>query len=150
MRTPTPPKSSQAGFTLIEILIVVLVVGIISSIALTNLAHALDRSRQRATMGDMRTISKAIEVYSIDHGHLPTAGNMNALRTVLMPYQSSVVPITDHWSHSYSYAVDAQQNYTIESFGKDGLDGTDITAGTRFDYNLDLVLANGQFTAAPE
>ncbi len=102
-------------------------------------------------MADMRTISKALEVYSVDHGHLPSdAGGIESLQTLLIPYQSSVVPVKDAWGHPYRFTSDVLGNYTIESLGKDGVDGAEITIATKDDYNRDIVLVNGQFVAAPE
>ena len=151
-RQPTDPgRPGQAGFTILEILVVAVIIGIIVSIALVSLMNALDKARQRATMADMRTISKAIEVYMVDQSLPPSsAGGIQALVTVLTPYHSTVLPVTDHWRHAYTYESDRAGNYTIASFGKDGIDGADISTASRFDFDLDIVLANGVFVAAPE
>ena len=139
----------EAGFSLIELLIVLAVIGIIAGIAMVNLLGALNRSKQRSTMADMRTIAIGIEVYHIDKGFLPAAGSMTQLRTLLIPYQASVVPIVDRWGHFFSYSQDGT-NYTIESFGRDGADGTEVTYATRANTDLDIQLANGLFVFAPE
>ena len=142
--------SRQAGFTLVEILVVVVILGLVSSIALYNLLHALDRSRQRATMGDMRAIGHAVETYCIDNGLPPAAADMTALRAQLVPYQASAIPVVDHWGHLYLYQEDGTGLYTIQSLGKDGLDGPDLSYDTRHDVTRDIVLQNGLFTASPE
>ena len=139
----------DAGFSLIELLIVLAVIAIIAGIAMVNLMGALNRSKQRATMADMRTIAVGIEVYQIDKGFLPTVSSMTQLRSVLIPYQASVVPIVDRWGHFFSYSHDGS-NYTIESFGRDGSDGTEVTYSTRANTDLDLQLSNGLFLFAPE
>lgn len=142
----------QSGYTLIEILIVLVVLSVIASIALASYWSTLDRSKQRATMADMRTISKAIEVYQTDHGlPPPDTGGMAFLQALLIPYQTTVLPMQDHWSHDYVYTADAATgNYTVESYGKDGVDGANITQSTRFQFDADIVLTNGQFVASPE
>lgn len=142
----------QAGFTLIELLVVFIVIAIVASIALASIWNAFDRAKQRATMADMRTVARAIELYQSDRGTLPTTTTgMAGLKKLLVPYQSSVIPIRDHWGHDFGYRVDAARGvYTVESFGKDGIDGQDITLATKLQFNADLVLANGQFVAAPE
>jgi general secretion pathway protein G len=142
----------ETGFTIIEILVVVLIIGIVASIALVALFSAFDKARQRGTMTDMRTISKAIEIYMVDHEVPPSdAGGMASLASVLIPYESSVIPVADQWRNGYRYTADlATRSYTIESFGKDGVDGANITTADRFDYELDIVLANGVFVASPE
>jgi general secretion pathway protein G len=145
------PERRQEGFTLIELLVTLVIVGIVTSIALVALMNALDRAKQKATMADMRTISKGLEVYSVDHGHLPSdSGGIAGLQAVLIPYQSSVIPIKDAWGHPYAYSRDNLGNYTLECFGKDGVDGAAITVGTKDDFNRDIVLVNGQFASSPE
>jgi general secretion pathway protein G len=139
----------DAGFSLIELLIVLAVIAIIAGIAMVNLMGALNRSKQRSTMADMRTIAIGIEVYHIDKGFLPAVSDMVSLRSVLIPYQASVVPVVDRWGHFFSYSQDGV-NYTIESFGRDGADGSEITYATRANTDLDLQLSNGLFLFAPE
>jgi general secretion pathway protein G len=139
----------DAGFSLIELLIVMSVIAIISGIAIINLLGALNRSKQRATMADMRTIAVGVEVYQIHKGFLPAVSSMTQLRSVLIPYQASVVPIVDRWGHLFSYSQDGT-NYTIESFGRDGADGTEETKTTRAHTDHDLQLSNRLFLFAPE
>lgn len=141
----------QAGFTLVEVLVVVVIIGVLTAIVLVSLINAFEKSKQRATMSDMRTISKAIETYQIDLGRYPVGGiSISQLAAILIPYQTSVVPQNDHWLHPYSYSSDGANNYSIESYGKDGVDGVDITPATRWQFDRDLILSNGVFTAAPE
>ena len=113
-------------------------------------AGALDKSKQRATVADMRTLARALEAYAVDNGYLPDdSGGIQGVEPLLIPYQINVVPTTDHWGNLYDYESD-RENYSLQSFGKDGVDGTDITYATRTDFTLDIVLADGRFTASPE
>ena len=147
-------KGSQrehAGFSLIEVLIVLVIISVVAAIAIIALQNAFDRAKQRGTMADMRTIGKAVEVYQTDTGHFPANGQTTAqLAALLRPTQTSVLPTEDHWSHTYVYTSDNVDSYSIESYGKDGLDGTQIDYSTRFQFDLDLILSNGLFTASPE
>ncbi len=156
-KTPGPTHSThtraaQSGFTLIELLVTLVVLGIVASIAVVSVMTAFDKAKQRATMADMRTVSKALEVYMIDVGRLPDdSGGLEPLRDVLRPYQTNVLPVRDHWGHDYVYTRNGLTgDYTVASYGKDGIDGDDITLADRFDFDKDIVLINGQFVAAPE
>lgn len=141
----------QAGFTLIEVMVVMIVITVLASIAISHLVGAFHRSKQRATMADMRTIARAIETYSVDNSQLPdSTGGLAALVDELIPYTTNVLPLRDHWGHEYTYVRDLEENYTIESFGQDGVNGANLNRNRKFDYESDLVLYNGVFVAAPE
>jgi general secretion pathway protein G len=146
MRTQPDP---QRGFTLLEVLVVTVVLGIVSSISIISLFGALDRSKQRATIADMRAIGNAIEAYVVDNGFLPgDAGGLAALIDEMVPYSTNVLPLHDHWGHDIAY-VRQSGNYSVISFGKDGIDGTDVSGAENFDYTADIVMFNGVFVAAP-
>jgi type II secretory pathway pseudopilin PulG len=128
---------------LVEVVVGLAVIGIVASIAVAAARTTCDKARQRATVADMRTISRAIQDYVDRTGGPP--GQAEGLVVL-----AEVVPVSDHWHHAYHYSRDTHGNYTVESFGKDGLDGPDISVASRFDFARDIVLANGQFVAAPE
>ena len=148
MRREAGWELKQRGFTLIELLVTLVILGILAALAIVALFSALDRAKQRATMADMRTISKAIEAYQIDVGRIPQ-GDLTAVAPLLVPYQTNVVPQADHWSNPMIYTASSSA-YSLESYGKDGVDGADVSLGTRGDYNLDILLSDGMFIAAPE
>ena len=66
-------KRNSKGFTLIELLIVVAIIGIIVAIAIPNLLNAIQRAKQRRTMGDMRSAATAVEAYAVDLNRYPPA-----------------------------------------------------------------------------
>jgi len=141
----------ESGFSLVEVLIVLAILSVLLAIAIVSLTDAFERTKQRATMSDMRTISKALEIYRADTGHYPANGQgMSQLVLLLIPYQTSVLPSNDAWKHAYTYSTDNVDSYSIESFGKDGVDGVDVSYSTRFEFDRDIVLANGLFSASPE
>ena len=136
-------RREEGGFSLIELLIVVAIIGIIATIAVPQLLDAVDRGRQRRTMGDMRNIATANGTFRVDTGAYAAA-----LVADLQPNYMQVVPTNDAWAGAWTYAGGA--TYTLTSLGADGAAGPAPPAPWVNDpYEPDLVLQNGQFTQAP-
>jgi general secretion pathway protein G len=141
----------ERGFTLVELLVVVAIIGILATIAVVNFQSALDKSRQRRTMTNIRSVANAIMAYGADFGYLPTDGIQGAaLRDSLRPNVFKDLSVQDAWNNNLVYNTD-QVHYTVESYGRDGTDGpADITNATRTQFENDIVMADGLFTASPE
>lgn len=137
-------RNSGAGFTLIELLIVVAIIGLVAAIAIPNLFNALDKSRQTATIGLMRSYGMALEAYNADNQRYPQANDIHALVPLLQPLLKTPLPAQDHWHKDLDYRSDLD-GYTIESFGKDGVNGANVTPETRYVFTLDIVYVNGTF-----
>jgi general secretion pathway protein G len=139
-------RTRQEGFSLIELLIVVAIIGIIATIAVPQLLDAIDRGRQRRSMADMRNIATANGTYRVDEGVYA-----DALGSIQTEGYMQVVPTTDAWANALQYAqTNAGNGYTLESFGSDGADGPAApTPWVNDPYDPDLELTNGQFTQAP-
>jgi len=65
-------KTSENGFTLLELMIVVAVIAIIAGIAIPNLLNSVNGGREAAAIGSMRTLSTAAEQYRLRQGVYPT------------------------------------------------------------------------------
>ena len=147
------PDSSRrcSGFTAIELLIVVAVIGIISAIAIPNLLNAIDRGKQKRTMADMRTISQAIASYSVDNNFYPAASDVATLAGLLEPIYSRKTSRHDGWGNQYVFTGTAVE-YTLGSCGKGG--GSTLTlegaGGGTNSISADIIAWNGIFIQWPE
>jgi general secretion pathway protein G len=135
------------GFTLVELLIVVAIIGIIAAIAIPNLLNAIDKGKQKRTMSDLRAIGSAVEVYAIENSTYPTAATAAAIKALIDPIYIEVMPSVDGWSNPIQ--VDSSPTgYTLYSQGKDGI-GNSCPPGTTSDFDDEICFVNGQFQRFP-
>ena len=143
-------RATGKGFTLVELMIVIAIIGILAAVAIPAMLTSLDKSKQRASMADMRMIGQGVQLYELDNSNFVAAGTPTAALVILIePFTMTVLRHEDHWSNAYQYNTDGRTWYSIESYGRDGVDGLNITPTTAFQFELDLLYATGQFTNAP-
>ena len=102
--------------------------GMIAAIAIPNLVQAIERGRQKRTMADLRSLSAAIEAYSVDENRYPQPHGKwleaGALAGDLVPTYIRELPTTDGWDHPVLYWSDGE-HYRLVSPGKDGATSRD-------------------------
>ncbi len=143
-----------SGFTLIELLVVIAILGILVAILIPNMLMAIQKSRQKATIEDMRAIVTGIEAYSTDWDQPPQTGNIVQLSSVLVPFYIKEMKLTDGWGHSFVYTT-FERHYSLGSPGKDTV--IDLTCSTRYDpptsivqFNRDIIFSDGLLVCGPK
>jgi type II secretion system protein G len=159
---------NKKGFTLLELLVVVAIIGIIAAIAIPNLLYAVQRAKQRRTMLDMRNIATAWEARNADLTRFNAAGGVSYegcdqkipiedVVGVLTPTYIKTVPKFDAWGQLFSTYVDqpwgaskGAQKYVIISGGKDGKIDTEQGEGAITNFDCDIVYGSGRFLSYPD
>jgi len=130
----------NAGFTLIEIMVVVFILGLLVTLVAPRIMGQTDKARQTKAAADIKAIEEALHLYKLDMGRYPTtAQGLAALvagtgggggggaagigRSFNPDGYLEKVP-TDPWGNLYAYAGDGQ-NFVVKSFGADGAEGGD-------------------------
>ncbi len=143
VRPGSTARRRSGGFTLIEILVVVVIIGILGAVIVPNLLSRPDQARITAARADLRQIANALEMYRLDNFHYPsTEQGLEALvsRPAGFPepknwnadgYVKSLP--TDPWGSPYVYER-LSSDFTLFSLGADGVEGGE---GSDADVPLD-------------
>ncbi len=125
MTTP----SDQGHDSYLPLLIVfVLVAGMMAAIAVPNVYAAVQRSKQKRTMSDMRSLATALGEFQAEHGGFPAdSRGLEAAWARLAPRYITDPPARDGWRRRYRYEAPATPGsdlapwFRISSAGRDGI-----------------------------
>lgn len=127
----TKLRDSEAGFSLIELLIVMVIIGLLGALVGPKFFGKVAPAKQNAAKAQIEMFGQALELFRLDVGRYPSASEgLQALRTNPGgaenwdgPYAAKEIP-KDPWGHDYTYlSPGAHGDYDIISYGLDGSEG---------------------------
>jgi general secretion pathway protein G len=129
--------ASQAGFTLIEIMVVVFILGLLVTLVAPRIIGRTDEARVTKAKADIKAIEEAMNMFKLDNGFYPSAAEGIGALVQAPPRAKrfnpdgylSKVP-TDPWGNEYLYQSDGR-NIIVVSLGADGVEGGEA-------YNADI------------
>jgi general secretion pathway protein G len=123
-------KRIAPGFTLIELMVVILIIGLLATIVVQNLKSATDRAKRVKAQADIAQLKSGLDRYYLDVGSYPgTDQGLNALvgspgngnvHDWQGPYIEKIPP--DPWGNAYVYQSDGN-TYVLKSLGPHGTEG---------------------------
>lgn len=127
-------RKSQGGFTLVELLLVLVILGILAALVVPKFSGRTEQARLAAAQTNIATLGTLLDAFEVDTGSYPRGGD--GLQQLLVqppdvtgwrgPYLKTDLPL-DPWNHPYIYEYPGRNNpsgYDLYSAGPDGQPGT--------------------------
>jgi general secretion pathway protein G len=124
-------RLTQAGFTLIEIMVVVFILGLLVTLVAPKIIGRTDDARKVKATADIKGIEEALHLFKLDCGFYPSSGqglealvpggSVSNCRKYSADGYLDRVPV-DPWGNKYVFFSDGS-NYIVKSYGADGQEG---------------------------
>jgi general secretion pathway protein G len=127
-----PPRTGLRGFTLLELLVVMVILGLLAGYVAPKYFAQVGKSETKAARAQIEALEKSFDMYRLDTGHYPSTEQ--GLQALVVrppnepkwngPYLKKAVPM-DPWGRPYMYKFPSEHgiDYDIVSLGKDGRPG---------------------------
>lgn len=137
----------QAGFTLIEVMVVVMIIAILAAVVVPRVMDRPEQAREIRAKQDVQSIQNAMDLYRLDNGSYPS--QKQGIAALISKPSGDPVPMNyaadgylkikpvDPWGHAYHYDNPGKHgSIDIYSYGKDGKPGAKTVIGN---WNLQSV-----------
>ncbi len=134
-------KIDNSGFTFIELMVVIVILGILAMVIAPNFMDAPDEARQNKAKIDIKAIESALKLYKLDNGVYPSTEQ--GLQALVSPPEAGVLPKKwrkggylektnlpkDPWGNEFVYlSPGANGSFDLISYGSDGAPGGEDAA----------------------
>ena len=133
MSAPFPKSTARSGFTLVELLVVIVVIAVLATLVAPNVFRHVGSAKDATARSQIEMLGAALDAYRLDYGHYPSSQEGLAVLwdeppgdpTWRGPYLRKAVPL-DPWDNPYVYRSPAEQarmGYDLMSYGADHRQG---------------------------
>ncbi|MCC7064870.1 MAG: type II secretion system protein GspG [Planctomycetes bacterium] len=127
---PTQVRPVQAGFTLVEIMVVIVILGLLATMVAQNVIGASDTARIGTTQASLKSIHEAVSLYYLNNGKLPSS-----LEDLTNNDAKGGAALTelgkDAWDHDFILRGETRNDFEIISCGPDGSENTEDDLSSR-------------------
>jgi len=121
-----PRRTARRGFTLLEMMLVVMIIGILATVVVVNFGGSSDKVRKQVTKSRLGQVKSELLTYNLQFGTYPPSID---IMMTLRPPSFEKLP-KDGWDHLFNYAYpgstgDSNKPYDLYSNGKDNLSGNE-------------------------
>jgi general secretion pathway protein G len=139
-------RNRRQGFTLIELMLVIVIIATLAAIVATNIAGKGQEAKIGAAKQQISNLESALDMFEAECGRYPTtAEGLEALRTAPSgiknwkgPYMKKEIPL-DPWQNPYGYRSPGQHGASSVDLWSNGPDGQEGTDDDIQNWNLDKV-----------
>ncbi len=120
---PLPvPGRTEEGFTLIELMVVIVIIGLLAAIVIFNVMPAADKARKTTANVSVQQLDQAFEIYRLDNGRYPT--NEEGIQALVTAGYLRRLE-RDPWGNPFVYRTPGTNGrpYNVISWGADGREG---------------------------
>jgi general secretion pathway protein G len=125
-------RKGQEGFTLMEMLVVLVVIGLIAAVAIPQVMKLLGNAKAKAARIQLQTVENGLNYFQLDVGRFPSDGE--GLKALVVapanlsswsgPYVRNEKQLRDPWGRSLIYKAEGDgKPYVLETLGADGEEG---------------------------
>ncbi len=141
---------NERGFTLIELMVVVIIIGILAAITIPTMGKQIDKTKVMRAVAELKSMKTQIDIYYAENGTVPEASNnadsSSAISRVLRDAgfdwkdtnDAANTGLEDPWGNAYIYSVDDTTDLTAYKVSSGGPNGG--IAAADIDKNDDIVI----------